>query len=322
VADTLTWGLVANLNNNMTWSFDWYKVDIEDAIMLYSVTYAGYRCFGTSIVTTPAEAAAQAATEACQLVPRDLNNGVALSALTSYDNAATISTSGMDIQWNWSKPIGGNLLNFNLQATVLDYYETKASAAPFDVETDWKGSLGPVGLTGVNSGAYDYRLFGTVNWARDNWNVGLRMRYLPSVWSAGYATQQAQKANNAAVAAGGPGIMLSYTPTTEYESSDYSIFDLSFGWNISDSISLRGGITNLLDTEPEMVGGTTGYPTSTTLNQVCEGLGFPNGAGTTPAQSQGCTDPFAYSLPGYVIYNPGYYDTLGRRFFLGMSVRF
>jgi hypothetical protein len=306
----------------MTWSFDWYKMDIEDAIMLYSVTYAGYRCFGTNIVTNEAEAAAQAATEACQLVPRDLNNGVALSAQVSYDNLATISTSGMDITWNWSKPVGGSLLNFNLQATVLDYYETKASSAPFDVLTDWKGSLGPQGLTGVNAGAYDYRLFGSVNWARNNWNVALRMRYLPSVFSAGYNTQLAQKENNAAVAAGGPGVMLSYTPTTEYESSDYSIFDLSFGWNVSDSVSLRGGITNLLDTEPEMVGGSTGYPTSTNLTQVCEGLGFPNSPGTPPAQSQGCTDPFGYSLPGYVIYNPAYYDVLGRRFFLGLSVRF
>ena len=46
-ADTYTWGLVVDLANNMTWSFDWYKIDIEDAIMLYSVTYAGYRCFGS-----------------------------------------------------------------------------------------------------------------------------------------------------------------------------------------------------------------------------------------------------------------------------------
>jgi outer membrane cobalamin receptor len=315
-ADTWTWGLVANLGNNMTWSFDWYKVEIEDAIMLYSVTYAGYRCFGSKLVTTPAEAAAQAATEACQLVPRDLNSGVALSAQVSYDNMATIDTSGMDIAWNWNKPLqSGANLNFNLQATVLDYYETKASPAPFDVETDWKGSLGPVGLTGTNPGAYDYRLFGSVNYARNDWNIALRMRYLPSVFSAGYATQQAQKENNAAVAGGAPGILLSYTPTTEYESDDYAVFDLSFGWSITDRISLRGGITNLFDTEPEMVGGSLGRPVGTTLSSVCSELG----GGTAPP---GCTNPFGYSLPGYVTYNPGYYDTFGRRFFVGASLQF
>jgi len=313
-ADTWTWGLVASLKNNMTWSFDWYKIDISDAIMLYSVTYAGYRCFGTRTVTNAAEAAEQAATDACQLVPRDLNNGAALNALVSYDNLATIKTSGMDIAWNWAKPIGSSRLNFNLQATVLDSYKTRASPAPFDPETEWKGSLGPT-LTGTNPGAYDYRLFGSVNYARSNWNVGLRMRYLPSVWSAGYAVQQAQKANNAAVAAGEPGILLSYTPTTEYKSDSYTVFDLSFGWNTTEKISLRGGITNLFNTDPVMVGGSTGYPTTTTLSSVCSDLG----GGTAPP---GCTNPFGYSLPGYVTYNPGYYDTLGRRYFVGMSVRF
>ena len=46
VADTWTGASSASLANNMTWSFDWYKVEIEDAIMLYSPTFAGYRCFG------------------------------------------------------------------------------------------------------------------------------------------------------------------------------------------------------------------------------------------------------------------------------------
>ena len=323
VADTLTWGLVASLGNNMTWSFDWYKIEIEDAIMLYSVTYAGYRCFGAKTVTTPAEAAAQAATPACQLVPRDLNNGVALSALVSYDNQATIETSGMDIAWDWFKPVGSGNLAFNLQATILDYYKTKQSPASFDVETDWAGSLGPAAsLTGTNAGAYEYRLFGSVNYSRNNWNLALRARYLPSVFTAQYATQQAVKESNAAVSAGGPGILVSYTPTTEYESNDYSIFDLSFGWNINDMISLRGGITNLFDTEPEVVGASTGYPIGTNLQGVCPGLG----GGTSPP---GCQAPLNFSLPGAAggvppagAYNPGYYDTLGRRFFLGMSVRF
>jgi len=317
-ADTLTWGLVASLANNMTWSFDWYKVEVEDAIMLYSLTYAGWRCFGANQVTNATEAAAAAATPGCQLVPRDLNNGAPLNAQLSYDNQATIKTSGMDVAWNWSRPLGAANLGFNLQATILDYYRTKTSPAPFDVDTDWAGSLGPT-LTGTNAGAYDYRLFGSVNYARPNWNVALRMRYLPSVFTAQYASQQAIKQNNADVSAGGAGILLSYTPTTEYESNDYSIFDLSFGVNVTDSLSLRGGITNLFDTEPEVVGASTGYAVGTNLPGVCAGLGSP----------PGCQNPLAYSLEGAAggvpaggNYQPGYYDTLGRRFFVGMSLRF
>ncbi len=305
-ADTWTWGLVVNMKNNMTWSFDWYKVDIEDAIMLQSVTYAGYNCFGTKIVTNAAEAAEQAATPGCQLVPRDLNSGVALTALVSYGNQATINTSGMDVAWNWNKPVGAANLNFNLQATILDYYKTKQSPAPFDVETDWAGTLGPAAsLTGTNAGAYDYRLFGSVNYARPNWNVALRMRYLPSVLSAAQGTENAIKKNNAEVAAGGAGLMLSYTPRTEVESNDYTIFDLSFGLSVNDKIALRGGITNLFDTEPEMVGYQTGYPTTTQLadNPATGALGVCStlGGGTAPP---GCTNPFLYSLPTYVTLEP------------------
>ncbi len=101
------------------------------------------------------------------------------------------------------------------------------------------------------------------------------------------------------MAAGGPGIMLSYTPTTEYESTDYNVFDLSFGWDINDTLSFRGGITNLFDTEPEMVGGTTGYPVGTDLANVCEGLGFPNAAGhCRPAGLAGLHGPPRVRLAG------------------------
>jgi outer membrane receptor for ferrienterochelin and colicin len=139
---------------------------------------------------------------------------------------------------------------------------------------------------------------------------------LPPVVTAAYASQQAIKENNAAVAAGGPGILLGYTPTTEYESEDYSIFDLSFGWNLTDKLSLRGGITNLFDTWPEVVGATTGYPTPASggapITSICGSLGSP----------PGCLNPTVYSATTSGTYSAGYYDILGRRYFVGMSMQF
>jgi outer membrane receptor protein involved in Fe transport len=321
VADTWTWGLVASLENNLTLSFDMYKVDIEDAIMLYSVTYSGYRCFGTRIVTSAAEAAAQAATPACQLVPRDLNNGAALNAELSYDNQATIETAGMDATLNWFKDIGAaGTLGVNFQATILDTYKTKTSPAPFDVETDWKGSLGPSAvLTGTNPGAFDYRLITGINYARNNWSINLRWRHLPSVVSATVAAQNAIIENNAIVSAGGPGLLLSYTPHTEIETADYNLFDMSFGWDLTDMLSLRGGITNLFDTDPEAQGAQRGYAVDgTPTTQVCPSLGNP----------PGCLNPFSYgaSPPGPArtagAWTSGFYDAFGRRYFVGLSLRF
>src|SRR5690606_20802575 len=91
-ADTWTFGFVMNSPFDSPWlsggtlAFDWYKVDIKDAIMLYSLDWAAYQCFGTRIVTNADEAREQAATDACQRHPRDLVSGVPLNTWVTYDN--------------------------------------------------------------------------------------------------------------------------------------------------------------------------------------------------------------------------------------------
>ena len=209
-----------------------------------------------------------------------------------------------------AEALGGRSVN----ATVLDYYKTKQSPGAFDVETDWAGSLGP-NLSGTNGGAYDFRLFGSVSYILDDVSLSLRWRHLPKVWSAGYNSQQAIKANNASVAAGAKGLLLGYTPTTEIETDAYDVLDFSFNWNISETYVLRGGITNLLDSEPEYVAPSAGYGASTTLNTVCSTAG----GGTAPP---GCQNPFGFSLPGVGSINGGYYDVLGRRYFVGIKASF
>jgi iron complex outermembrane receptor protein len=323
-ADTWTAGFVVSspLENpwlsGITLSFDWYMVEINNAIMTRSVDYANFQCFGT-IVSTPAEAAAQASTPACQNLPRDQRNGSGLTSTLIYDNLATIDTSGFDIAFNWSaqlQDLGINVpggLGFNLQTTILNEYITKQSVASFDVETDWTGSLGPT-LPGTNAGAYDYRIFGALSYNLDNWSVTMRWRHLPSVWTAGYASQMAIIENNTAVSAGTPGLLLGYTPTTEIETDSYNIFDLAANWNYNETFTFRAGITNLLDTEPENVGSTAGYtpeqyPDSASLQAVCGG-------------APGCINPNGRSLYTQGGFNGGYYDTLGRRFFVGLKVSY
>ncbi|MES2625305.1 MAG: TonB-dependent receptor [Pseudomonadota bacterium] len=319
-ADTWTLGAVATSPwenpwlSGLTASFDAYRIEIEDAIMLYSLDYAAYRCFGTTTVNSAAAAATQAQSEACQLLPRDQNNGNALTSSVSYDNQATIKTQGLDIGVNWFGDLEelvslpGNL-GLSLQTTILDYYKTKQSPGAFDVETDWAGSLGP-NLSGTNGGAYDWRLFGSMTYSLNDWSVSLSWRHLPEIWSAGYASQQAIKQNNAAVAAGGAGILLGYTPTTEIQTESYDKFDLSFNYNINETFVFRGGITNLFDDEPPYVNATRGYGAGTTLSAVC------------PTGAPGCQNPFSFSAPTSGTFNGGYYDTVGRSFFMGLKATF
>jgi outer membrane receptor protein involved in Fe transport len=308
---------------------DWYKVDISNAIQQYSTDYAAYLCFGAVQVTTAAQAAAQAATRQCQNVARNSSSGAPTSALIEYSNQATISTSGIDIGVNWIVGFGDVGLDkipgrfgVNMQASFLDYYKTKTSPANFDVETDWKGTFGPT-LAGTNGGSYDYRLFTTFSYILEDMSFGLTWRHLPSIWGATYATQQAIIANNKAVAAGAPGIKLSYTPTTQVQVANYDIFDLSFNWNINKTLSLRAGVSNLFDVDPAITGKSKGYPYDPNLTAAQNAA---NLAAVCSAADKalGCQSPTTYSLAnsGAGSTNAGYYDTIGRQYYVGLKARF
>jgi outer membrane receptor protein involved in Fe transport len=328
IADTFTYGFVINppfkgaLLSGINITLDYYKIKIDNAILQSSVDNANFQCYGAVPVTTAAEAAAQAATPACLNLARDQVSGVPLTTTISYNNQAVINTAGVDMALNWrasfadfgSKLKGG--LSYSLQSTFLDYYKTKQSPAVFDVETDWKGSLGP-NLVGTQAGAYDYRLFQTLSYFRDTWSVSLRWRGLPSVHSAAYASQQAVKANNAAAVAGDTSkIVLGYVPSTEIKTDSYRVFDLSFSYNLKSKMQLRGGITNVFNTAPVNVASTAGVPIGSTFSDYCGG---PVGsAGYRP----GCTIPSSPSLQTTGAYNGGYYDVEGRRAFLGFNVSF
>ena len=102
VADTYTWGLVVELGQQHDVVVRLVQDRHRRRHHAVLGDLRGLPLLRRKTVTTPAEAAAQAATPACQAVPRDLNNGRRVERLVSYDNQATISTSGMDVAWNWN----------------------------------------------------------------------------------------------------------------------------------------------------------------------------------------------------------------------------
>lgn len=321
-ADTVSFGFVfSNFSDNpwlegLSGSVDWWKVEIDDAIQQYSPDHAGYLCYGSVIVTNETEALAQANSRACKNVPRNQTNGNASTKLVEYDNQATIKTSGVDVALNWSAtlndigiPLPG-MLNINTQGTILDYYKTKQSPAPYDVEIDWKGSLGPE-LAGTNPGAYDYRFVTSFTYFLNDLSVNLRWRYLPEVDQALTAQQNAVIANNQRAVAGDPDvIMINYTPNNLIGIADYNIFDLNVGWQINDTLALRAGVNNLLDTQPNYTGRRSPYQVGT---DIC-------GANA----SIGCRNPTGNDMgnTGRGVTSPGYYDVMGRQYFVGLKASF
>ena len=326
-ANTFTAGLVFSNLGDSPWlsglsgSVDWWQVDIEHAIELDSPDYAAALCFA-NLVTDAGGAATQAATPACQNVARNQTTGGGTTTLLTYTNQATIGTAGVDLQLNWFAQLSdlglklpGGLL-FNSQDTLLMYYKTKQSPTAFDVDINWKDSLGP-NLAGTNGGAYGYRLNATLGYVLPSFTFNLRWRFLPSVNTANHAAQQAIIKNDEQVAAGGAGTLLGYIPNTDVAAPHWQAVDMSFTWNLSRIFQVRGGINNLFNKAPPISGtvfgsgATRGFPVGTNLSAVCGG-------------APGCQNPTAYSLPndGHGQTNAGYYDVFGRTFFLGLKARF
>jgi outer membrane receptor protein involved in Fe transport len=323
-ADTWTAGIVFQspfqneLLRRLTATVDWYKIDIKDVITLYNLDYARYLCYGTVQVADATAAAAQAA-------PRNTTDGTSLTTQVSYDNLGTVTTSGVDFTINWNAQLadmglasipGG--IGLSVQGTWLDYYKTKASPFSYDPVIDWKGSLGP-NLPGFNAGAPSYRLLTSLSYNLPSLGFSLRWRHLPSMVTAAKGQENGVIDNNARVAAGGEGMTLSYTPGVSLPIASYDVFDLSGFWTINDTLSVRFGIDNVFDKDPAITGATSGRPYDPNLTaaenaanlQVCNG-------------APGCQNPNSYSLgsSGLASTSGGYYDSLGRRYYIGVKARF
>ncbi len=303
-ANTWTAGMVLQshfenpLLRRITATFDWYKINIDDAILPYSGDYAGFLCYGAVQVTNADQALAQSRSDACKNMPRNSVTGGQLSSLISYANQAWVKTSGVDFTVNWSAALADmglasvpGSLGVSMNGTWLDSYKTKQSAASYDPVIEWKGSLGP-SLSSFNAGSYSYRLFTNISYNLPTVGAALGWRHLPRVNVAGQASQDAIVRNDEAVAAGARGVLLNYTPTAAIKVASFDNFDLSGYWNVSETVSMRFGINNVFDTQPRSVTRSAGRPydpgqtaaqNNAAIQALCTG-------------KPGCIAPTSYSL--------------------------
>ncbi len=78
----------------------------------------------------------------------------------------------------------------------------------------------------------------------------------------------------------------------------YDIFGLTGDWDITSNLAVSGGVDNLLNKDPNRVG----------AGQIVN-IAAGDGGGTTVFNGSGST-------------SAGYYDVLGRRYFVNLKLRF
>jgi iron complex outermembrane recepter protein len=261
-ADTWTFGAVfaglAGLEN-LTASVDVYSIEIADAISNVSPVFVYAQCFNADGVSNPTLSINDPGGY-CAQIGRNAFTGERDTVLGPFVNQGAIKTAGVDLTVNWAKDLsGGGSFFVNSLVSVLNEYKLQDS--PTEPFLDAKGTL-------AEGGQYDYRLNTTFGYsfAGGRANLGMMWIHLPEV-------EDAAKMR---------------TPNSSVLGVDsYNRFNLFAGYSFNDRLSMRGGIDNVFDEEPPIVGAN---PAANSAN-----------AATTNAQ---------------------YYDVLGRRAYLALKMSF
>ena len=303
---------------NMHAAVDWYDIKIDGAIEFQQTDEVTANCLRLD-GSSAAAAAASALTPQCQFLNRIVGTGAIDTTEVKFTNDATIWTSGLDFQlddgWNFDDiglhAIPGRL-QFNWLFNYLFKYDSQASqVVSFNQIYHWAGTLGP-SLNGVDLGSsYKYKMNTTLTYLEGPLSVSLNWRFYPHSHSANYPLYQAIPGG---LANCGPGVFgnPASTPPADtgtngclLDTPAYHIFDLSATYTIMRNYTLRAGVDNLFDKQP---------PSTTATG----GLGR-NSNGTYNAGGALAIDGNGGFGTGT---NPSIYDSLGRRFYIGLNAKF
>ena len=265
-AETITIGAVfrspfaSPVASNLTAAIDYYDIKINDAITPLPATTVYENCFNANGNTNPTYSLDDPGGW-CRLIKRDGITGGRVSVEAPYFNLGTIKTSGVDLQVNWRANLSDmgfesvpGALSAGVAVNYLLSYKTQPTPGAAFVENE---------DTLAQNGQFRYRSMTNVGYSVGSWSFSLNWQHLPSVRNASAAT----------------------TPSTTLQGADsYDVFDFSSTWSVSRNLTLRLGIDNLFNRDPEVVGYNPGVN---------------NANGTTL---------------------PNFYDVLGRRFYAGLKL--
>jgi outer membrane receptor protein involved in Fe transport len=203
-------------------------------------------------------------------------------------NTGYLSTKGIDYEVNYTTDMANlwlpnmGSLDLNVKGTWLDTLNT--SSLPGLAAYNCAGQYG---LT-CGSPNPKWRQYSRLTWTTP-WDLDLSV-----AWRYVGAVGLDEDSSNILVGGGGGstkcpnGIIISGAGDCwDSRLSSYSYFDLAFDWTVREGVDLHGGVNNVAGTEPPVIG-TSALP-----------LGTGNG------------NTF-----------PGVYDSLGRVFFLGATIKY
>ncbi|WP_068079756.1 TonB-dependent receptor domain-containing protein [Novosphingobium rosa] len=245
-ADTFTIGGVlsspftAAALHRMNLSVDFYSISIKNAVG----TVSGVTMVGNCFNGNNANPGFSASSPYCQNIVRN-PDGTIYNINQPYLNLGGYRTSGVDIQFDWKIPLDAMGLHApgSLTMNVVANYLAKFSiqnlpSTPF---INYAGTIGS-GTTYV-----PWRITSTVGYEGNGGGLTLRWRHL-----SGMKDYTSVTTSNSTV----PGV------------PSYDTFDLSAHIKVTERFDLRGGIDNLTDKAPLIVGGIAGSTDPSTYDPL------------------------------------------------------
>lgn len=223
-SDSWSGGLVYQSRFQSPWlsrlsaSIDYYNIEITDAIGQIEASDALQGCFNA----TGENPNFDISNSYCQLFSRDQLSGSVTGAIERQANLGAIKTSGVDFQADWGFDIqevgGGNWgrLNFNTVISWLAEYKDNVVAG--GAFTDRTGTIASV----FGKTFPEWKALSSVTWSKDAFSIGARWRRV--------------------------GEITVFNTTQVLPAIDY--FDLNASWAINDTVSVRGGVNNVTDEQP------------------------------------------------------------------------
>lgn len=245
----------------LTATVDYYHIKITNAITSLTSQIVYAECLNANGTSNPNY---DPTNSYCQLIQRSAA-GATDTVLGYFSNIGLIETNGIDVVVDWRAKLNDmglsapGALSANLAYSHLLAYKVQVTAG--DPTVDYKGTTGFDTGSGVQ---FSWKSVLTLAYTVGPASVSVHWRHLPSV-------ENVAKLLN-------PGSSIADTASNDQ-------FDLFGGWQITDKVSLRAGVQNVLDKQPPIVGASPGN----------------SAAGTTDAS--------------------GVYDVLGRRYFLGLKAK-
>jgi len=227
-ADTLTLGVVLTSPFSSPWlnrmqvSLDWYRIEIEDAIVTVFFDEFIQRCFDPTH-----NPAFESTNQWCSMFARDTADGGIVDAFEILRNSEGLRTSGLDLQLDWRFEVGPGELGVNWLVAYLDSFEQlEASGIP---------ALELAGMAGRDAGFLgrslpEWKWSFSLSYAWQALTLDARWRYIGGMKDADTAIEP------------------------EFPIPQYDYFDLGASYGFDEGalagLQLRVGVENVTDEDP------------------------------------------------------------------------